>query len=48
MLPRDRVSVAIVGTRVPDRYGRLVKEELSGELAALGVTIVSGMARGID
>ncbi len=48
MLPRDRVSIAIVGSRVPDRYGRLVTEALSGELAALGVTIVSGMARGID
>jgi DNA processing protein len=48
LLPRDRVSVAIVGSRVPDRYGRVVTETLSGELAALGVTIVSGMARGID
>ena len=48
LVPRDRVSIAIVGTRVPDRYGRLVTEALSGELAALGVTIVSGMARGID
>jgi len=48
LLPRDRVSVAIVGSRVPDRYGRVVTETLSGELASLGVTIVSGMARGID
>jgi DNA processing protein len=48
LLPRDRISVAIVGSRVPDRYGRVVTETLSGELAALGVTIVSGMARGID
>lgn len=48
LMPRDRLSVAIVGTRVPDKYGRLVTEALAGELAALGVTIVSGMARGID
>lgn len=48
LLPRDRVSIAIVGSRIPDRYGRIVTETLSGELAALGVTIVSGMARGID
>jgi DNA processing protein len=48
LMPRDRVSIAIVGSRIPDRYGRTVTEALSGELAALGVTIVSGMARGID
>lgn len=48
MVPEDRISVAIVGTRLPDRYGRTVTEALAGELAALGVTIVSGMARGID
>lgn len=48
LLPRDRVSIAIVGSRIPDRYGRTVTEAISGELAALGVTIVSGMARGID
>ena len=48
LLPRDRISIAIVGSRIPDRYGRTVTEALSGELAALGVTIVSGMARGID
>lgn len=48
MVPEDRISVAIVGTRLPDRYGRTVTESLAGELASLGVTIVSGMARGID
>ncbi len=48
LLPRDRVSIAIVGSRIPDKYGRTVTETISGKLAALGVTIVSGMARGID
>lgn len=48
LLPGDEISIAIVGSRVPDRYGRLVTEALAGELASLGVTIVSGMARGID
>jgi DNA processing protein len=46
--PGDKISIAIVGTRLPDKYGRTVTEALSGELASLGVTIVSGMARGID
>lgn len=48
ILPEDSLSVAIVGTRIPDRYGRTVTQRLSGELAARGITIVSGMARGID
>ena len=48
ILPQDSLSVAIVGTRIPDRYGRTVTQRLSGELAARGITIVSGMARGID
>lgn len=48
ILPDDALSVAIVGTRIPDRYGRTITERLSGELAARGITIVSGMARGID
>jgi len=41
-------SVAIVGTRRPSSYGRLTAERLAGDLARLGITVVSGMARGID
>jgi len=48
ILPKDNISIAIVGSRMPDRYGRLMAESLSGELASMGVAIVSGMARGID
>lgn len=44
----DEHSVAIVGTRHPTRYGKLTAERLACELGALGVTVVSGMARGID
>lgn len=40
--------LAIVGTRAPTQYGKMVAEKLSGELAARGFTIVSGLARGID
>jgi len=48
LLPRDELAVAIVGTRLPSPYGRQVAQKLAGELAAKGVTIVSGLARGID
>ena len=40
--------VAIVGTRRATRYGERVTAELAAALARAGVTVVSGMARGID
>jgi DNA processing protein len=40
--------VAIVGTRTPTHYGLQVASELARELAEAGVTVVSGLARGID
>lgn len=40
--------LAIVGTRVPTAYGRHMARELSGQLASRGLSIVSGLARGID
>lgn len=42
------ITVAVVGTRKPTPYGMAVAEKLSGDLANLGVGIISGMARGID
>ncbi len=44
----DDWAVAIVGTRRATAYGRDVAHELASVLAASGVTIVSGFARGID
>ena len=41
-------SIAIVGTRRPTPYGMAATERLSADLAKAGLTIVSGMARGID
>ncbi|MGA8086246.1 MAG: DNA-processing protein DprA [Terracidiphilus sp.] len=43
-----RPSIAVVGTRHPSPYGTGVAEMLSRDLAARGLIIVSGMARGID
>lgn len=45
---RDDVAVAIVGGRRATPSGRVVTEEIARTLAAAGVTIVSGLARGID
>src|SRR3989338_2737446 len=39
---------AIVGTRIPSDYGKEVTLKISSELAESGVTIISGMAPGID
>ncbi len=41
-------SIAVVGTRRPTPYGLVATERLSKDLAVAGLTIVSGMARGID
>jgi DNA processing protein len=41
-------SVAVVGARRPTPYGRAVTEKLAGDLAAAGLVVVSGLARGID
>ena len=42
------LCIAVVGTRHPTPYGLAATERLSGDLARAGLTIVSGMARGID
>lgn len=44
----DDWAVAVVGTRRVTVYGRQVAEEISRELAANRVTVVSGLARGVD
>lgn len=48
LTPADSNAVAIVGTRKMTSYGREVTEKFAGELAGLGVTIISGLARGVD
>jgi DNA processing protein len=44
----DSWAVAVVGTRRISAYGRQVSEEAASFLAANGVTVVSGLARGVD
>jgi DNA processing protein len=44
----DQHALAVVGSRRGSPLGRTVTRQLSGDLAALGFTIVSGLARGID
>lgn len=44
----DNRAIAIVGSRKATTYGRLMAERLSKDLASQGITVVSGMARGID
>jgi DNA processing protein len=48
MVPGDEMAVALVGSRRATHYGLEVCEKLAYDLAVRGVTIVSGMARGID
>lgn len=44
----NAISVGVVGTRRPTTYGKAVAERLSKEISDLGITVVSGMARGVD
>jgi DNA processing protein len=44
----ERHSIAIVGTRKPTPYGVQMAEKIAHDLAARGLVILSGMARGID
>jgi DNA processing protein len=48
LAPADDASVAIVGTRRATPYGRQAAERVAAELAQAGITVVSGLARGVD
>ena len=46
--PEEHACVAVVGTRKITPYGRRVTRKLAEELAQCGVTVISGLARGVD
>ncbi len=48
LLPKDDPYLAVVGTRKPTVYGRQVAEEIVADLVQSKITIISGLARGID
>jgi DNA processing protein len=48
LVPADTMAVAVVGARRASEYGRRLAEELAGGLALAGLTVVSGLAAGID
>ncbi len=48
ILPEDEISVAIIGTRGATVYGKEIARDFASRFVDCGVTVVSGMARGID
>jgi len=48
LIPEDEAAVAMVGTRHATAYGLRTARRLASELAERGITVVSGLARGID
>jgi DNA processing protein len=48
LIPQDSIAVAVVGSRNPTTYGQLAAERISMGLSRKGITVVSGLARGVD
>ena len=47
-IPQSELAIAMVGTRHPTPYGKVIAEKLAEDLAGYNINVVSGMARGID
>jgi len=47
-VPEDYDAVSVVGTRVPSAYGKSVTDKIVHELVKNNITVVSGLARGVD
>ncbi len=47
-LPQDNLAIAVVGSRSASVYGLTMAEKLAMQLSEYGITVVSGLARGID
>ena len=48
LLATDEMGFAIVGSRIPTTYGKQVTREITKGIAQAGVTVISGLARGVD
>jgi len=48
IINQDKTAIGVVGTRRYTQYGKEVALDIAGKLAKLGITIVSGLAKGID
>ncbi len=48
LMPEDSQAIAMVGTRSPTNYGKIVARKWAAQFASKGFTVVSGLARGID
>jgi len=48
IINQDKVAIAVVGTRKYTQYGKQAALDIAGKLSKLGITIVSGLAKGID
>jgi DNA processing protein len=48
LAPQDERALSIVGTRYPTYYGREVTQQIADALAGNRITIISGLAKGID
>ncbi|MFA5389332.1 MAG: DNA-processing protein DprA, partial [Candidatus Omnitrophota bacterium] len=48
IMPEDKSAVAVVGSRLASFYGLQTAERFGFELASRGITVVSGLAKGID
>jgi DNA processing protein len=46
--PADQIAIALVGSRKCTPYGMRIAEKLATSLARVGITVISGLARGID
>jgi len=45
---QDKIAIGVVGTRGYTSYGKRATEDIAGSLAETGITIISGLAKGID
>jgi DNA processing protein len=48
ILPEDETAIAVIGTRGATVYGKAIARRFAGDFVTAGVTVVSGLARGID